>query len=322
MSIQRKRKIARRRKIEGKIRRAVEREKSVAKKSKAFHNLERSQKLKDILRYLNDGFEKELFIASIKNLSDTGNPVRFGNFAYCMREIVNILIDKYAKNIDEVQKCSWYKPYNKKDSRSFTRPQKVRYAIHGGLNDEIVARIIQNYDEEESIENIINRFNSAYDSLNDYTHVGERQFNIGDKACEELANEVLEVTSNILYLIEHFRVDIFHGVKNRVDEEVLSEFIGSTLDDVDILSTHSVIDYAEIEGFEVTAINSSGVAICGRGTAHFTLQWGSNSDRKKGGASVSESFPCTFELHACVNNINRLSVSGDGIQVDTSSWYQ
>jgi hypothetical protein len=43
-----------------------------------------------ILEHLNTGFEKDLFLASLNNLSDKGNPLRFNNFAYCMREIITL----------------------------------------------------------------------------------------------------------------------------------------------------------------------------------------------------------------------------------------
>ena len=322
MSIQRKRKIARRKKIDNKIKRALESSKRGTKKSKIYRRLEELPESITILSYLNDGFEKELYLASLKNLSDVDNPIRFNNFAYCMREIVELVIKRYSKN-GEIRKCWWFKSYREKDPKYVSTSQQAKYAIQGGLHKDIVDEIMQQYDDEETIDKIILRFKDAHDQLNEHTHVGEKEFNIGDKACEKLASEVLAITSDIFYLVDHFRDVTFVSIKDRVSQELTSEFIDSTLDDIDILSTHSVIDHSEIDDFYLTEINSSSVVICGRGTAYFNLQWGSGSDMKRGdGAKMNESFPFTFELHANVNNIKELSVGGKGINVDTSSWCQ
>lgn len=41
-------------------------------------------------------FEKELFIASLRNYASHGNPLRFHNFAYTMRELILHVIARKA----------------------------------------------------------------------------------------------------------------------------------------------------------------------------------------------------------------------------------
>jgi hypothetical protein len=57
--------------------------------------------------YLNKGFEENLFLASLRNLSDIGNPLRFNNFAYAIREIISILLHRLSSD-EDIIKCSWY----------------------------------------------------------------------------------------------------------------------------------------------------------------------------------------------------------------------
>ena len=56
-----------------------------------------------ILQHLAPGFEQKLFLAAIANVDDTSNKLRLNNFAYSMRELIRIVLERLAKNKKDVK---------------------------------------------------------------------------------------------------------------------------------------------------------------------------------------------------------------------------
>jgi len=82
----------------------------------------------DILRCLSDPFDIKVLDAAFRNLDDTTNPIRFNNFAYVLRELVNRVIDRLAPN-KEVIAAKWWKPSPEdKIANKANRRQQIRYA--------------------------------------------------------------------------------------------------------------------------------------------------------------------------------------------------
>lgn len=274
-----------------------------------------------ILNYLSEGFERNLFLASLNNLSDKGNPLRFNNFAYCMREIITIILQRHSSDQD-IPNCCWYKNETDKE-KGITRVQRVKYSIQGGLSDQMVLEIFGADDEERGfIDDPLNEFSTQFRELNEHTHLREKRFNIGDDLCESLAFQIFGVMTSIFTLIENLRRKINVHIEKEIDEALLSEFVESTFDEIDILSTHSVIDETYLDHYYVESINSKYVVIRGFGKVYCELQWGSNSDMRNDiGASSNESFPYDFTIHASLTNLKKLELGDQGIVVDTRSWY-
>ncbi|QOH80968.1 hypothetical protein IHE26_06810 [Plesiomonas shigelloides] len=276
-----------------------------------------------ILEHLGIGFEKELFLASLNNLSDKGNPLRFNNFAYCMREIITLILDKYSSD-EDILKCCWYKNETDKD-RGITRAQRVKYSIQGGFSDEKVFELLELDDEDEHgfISDTLTRFTKLFRELNEHTHLREKRFNIGDALCESLAFQILGIMNEILTTIESLRDKIKSHVENEVDGVLITEFVTTTFNELDILSTHTFVDYSELDYYYIDSICSDHVVIKGSGTVYCELQWGSNSDMMNDiGASLDDSYPYDFTIHAKLTNLKSLELGDEGIIVDTDSWYE
>ena len=276
-----------------------------------------------ILEYLSSGFEKDLFLASLNNLSDKGNPLRFNNFAYCMREIITLILAKYSSD-DDVLKCCWYKNETQKDN-GVTRAQRAKYAIQGGLSDDRVFEILEldEDDDKEFLAETLKEFTRSFRELNEHTHLREKRFNIGDELCESLASQVLGVMKSILMMIEDLREQIKSHVEAEISDVLITEFVDTTFDDLDILSTHSVVDYSQVDDHYVDSICSDHVKISVDGTVFCELQWGSGSDMRNGiGASMSESFPYQAIIHAKLADFKKLELGEAGINVNTESWYE
>ena len=129
--------------------------------------------------------------------------------------------------------------------------------------------------------------------------------------------------NNILTLIETFREQVRSHVADEIDQVLVSEFVSSTFDDLDILSTHTTVDSSELDSYQVESINSDYVVIKGYGFVYCNLQWGSGSDMRNGiGASMSESFQYDFTIHAKLTDLKKLELGGEGVTVDTDTWYE
>ena len=276
-----------------------------------------------ISEHLPIGFEKNLFLASLNNLSDKGNPLRFNNFAYCMREIITLILSRYSSD-DDILKCSWYKNETNKDD-GITRSQRAKYTIQGGFSDERVFEVLglDEDDDKDFIKDTLKSFTKLFRELNEHTHLREKRFNIGDEVCESLAFQVLRMVKNILMLIEDLRAQIKSHIEGEIDETLISEIVTTTFNELDILSTHTMVDDYELDHFYVETICSDYVEVKGYGTVYCDLQYGSGSDMKNGiGVSISKSFPYDFTIHAKLSDLQSLELGGSGIVVDTDSWYE
>ncbi|HBS2481257.1 hypothetical protein [Klebsiella pneumoniae] len=285
-------------------------------------SLEESQK---ILKYLSFGFEKDLYKASLNNLSDKGNPLRFNNFAYCMREIISLILSRYSTD-EDILRCCWY-TNETDDENGITRAQRFKYIIQGGLSDDKLSELFQfdedeDEDEENHIAKRLKEFTKLFRELNQHTHLREKRFNIGDKKCEALAHAVISTVFNILKIMEDLRDIINKQVESVIDEILLEEFISQTYDEIDVLSSHSNVDNFELDSYAVSKICSQFVLIQGQGIANCVLEWGSNSDMRNDiGATMDESFVFDFSIQASLDNLRNLSLAPQGIVINTSPWW-
>jgi len=276
-----------------------------------------------ILDHLGVGFERELFLASLNNLSDKGNPLRFNNFAYCMREIITLILAKYSSDKD-ILNCCWYKNETDKEN-GITRAQRAKYSIQGGFSDEMVFNILELDEEDEKhfIQDTLKEFTRLFRELNEHTHLREKRFNIEDIICETLAFQVLKIMNSILTLIEELRGQVKSYVADEIGETLIFEFVSTTFNELDILSTHTIVDYSDLDSYYVDSICSKHVVIKGDGTVYCDLQWGSGSDMRNDiGASTSASFPYDFTIHTKLTDLKNLELGTEGINVNTDSWYE
>ena len=64
----------------------------------------------DFLNHLETNFEKELFTACLRNYASHGNPLRFHNFAFSIRELIT-----------HIRTISYYKHHGMKENMNITK---------------------------------------------------------------------------------------------------------------------------------------------------------------------------------------------------------
>jgi len=270
-----------------------------------------SKSVKSILAV---GFEQELYKAAKKNLADKANPLRFNNYAYAIRELARHLLHRLAPERN-VKLCSWFRP-DPKDPRIVTRRQRAQYAIQGGLTDKFVSKQLK-----VNTDPVFKALGSAITSLNKYTHVEESVFGLSTREVEKRVKEIEAALEALCSNITSCRRQLIEALWERIDRAVIDEALRETILEIDELATHHSIDEIYTADVTVEEISHDRVVFSAEGTISVELQWGSNSDRRKGdGVVMDTSFPFAGKLWSPVNNPSQVEVEEGSLIVDTSSW--
>ena len=268
----------------------------------------------EIENRLNEGFERQLFRAALANLGDTDNPLRFNNFAYATRELVRHILGRLGPD-EEVLKCSWYKDETGKKN-GVSRRQRVYYAVQGGLSDE--------YAQNElgiDILAIHSALRDAVDNLSKHTHIEEKTFNIEDRQVNIYVEEILAAVVGLFTTIEDNHKALVSALWDRLDESTIDAALRETILAIDELATHHTIEEVYTDKIQIVDIDSYFVRFEARGTISCELQWGSNSDLRRGdGAVLPQSFPFMCELWSPVDNPQDIQTNENAFGADTSSW--
>lgn len=269
-----------------------------------------------IEKELAEGFERELFSAALKNLSDDTNPLRLNNFSYSMRELTRHVLHRLAPD-ENVLKCAWYKNEIQGKENGITRYQRAFYAVQGGLLDAYVKDTF-----EIEVEGIHQRLVSAINRLSKYTHIEPETFNVPKVQGDALAMDTLTSFATFLETINICRKMILDGLWQEIDSAVVDEALKETICEIDALATHHCIDEICTDSIVVTSIDHEYVYFLVEGSVGCELQWGSNSDVRKGdGALLSESFPFSCDFVSSVTDPEAIECVESSFMVDTSAWY-
>ncbi|HRG89426.1 MAG TPA: hypothetical protein PLW44_10430 [Chitinophagales bacterium] len=263
----------------------------------------------------NTDFEKELLSASLDNLLDKRNKLRFNNFACGVRELSRHILHNLSPD-KEVMNCVWYKNESKKPGQP-TRAERVKYAIQKGLPDKFVETI---YDTDEHVYDL----KEALDTLNKYTHVNPDTFNISESEINKLTKEVLETFKRFAFGIDNFHKLFKIELEEHIDKVVMEHTIEETFDDIDILATHHNIEEHETTSYTITHIDSKDIFIEASGILSVRLQYGSDGDLAKGdGVEMNTSFPFDCHLQIIINeDFSKSEYKALTFNVNTDDWYE
>lgn len=267
-----------------------------------------------IRSWLASGFETELFEAALINLQDPKNPLRFNNFAYSVRETVRHVLKRLAPD-EQVLRCQWYKTETGKRG-GVTRKQRAYFAVQGGLSDAYVKESLGLDTDADH-----NALSSAIDGLNKYTHIEPSTFGVPDAQVELLAVQTLSAVADLLKTIAECRRRILGHLETEVDSAAVDEVLSDSLIGIDELASHFSVQDVSVGTVKVTAIDHERIHIEVKGSIDCILQFGSNSDVRRGdGAEIPQSFAFSCKLFCPVDDPDELSVVEDSVGVDTQAW--
>jgi len=263
----------------------------------------------------NNDFENELLSASLDNLLDKGNKLRFNNFACGIRELSRHILHNLSPD-KEVMNCVWYKNDSKKPGQ-LTRAERVKYAIQKGLPDKFVETF---YDTKEHVYDI----RETLETLNKYTHVNPDTFDIKETEVNKLTKEVLDTFKRFANGMVEFHKLIKSELEEHIDKVVLEHTIEETFDDIDILATHHNIEEHETSSCSITDIDSRNIFIEVNGSLSVRLQYGSDGDHAKGdGVEMNTSIPFDCNLQIIINkDFAKSEYKTLTFNVNTDDWYE
>ena len=268
-----------------------------------------------IFKYLTDKFEKELFIASLENLKENRNKLRFNNFAYSIRELTRHFLKRLSPD-ENIKRCSWYKnETGEKDKIS--RGERVTYAIQGGLEKNYVLNTLG-----VDVSTLKTKLSKVIKKLNKYTHICQNTFDINNEEIEKLKIITLELFLEFFELIESSKRSVIDPLKDQIDNELFSKAIYDFHQEIDLVATHHYVEGVDVYEHEIDNIDFENIYITAYGNLETTLEYGSGSDHRRGdGASFSHSWPFTCKFISKVKRPKVIVESGGKLEIDESSWY-
>ncbi len=151
--------------------------------------------LQNIENRLSGNFEKDLFRASIENITQSTSPIRFNNFAYAIRELTRHILARLSPD-DEVRKCRWYKNETEREN-GISRKQRIYYAIHGGLLPAYVQGTLK-----IDVEAFNRDFRDIVERLNKFTHIERETFGLDEASIFLYVNETLGILVDFFDFIQ------------------------------------------------------------------------------------------------------------------------
>lgn len=255
-------------------------------------------------------FERELFVASIENITNSTSPIRFNNFAYAIRELTRHILANLAPD-NEVLNSKWYKNETCNND-GITRTQRIYYAIHGGLLPDYVQNVL-NVD----VETFNEKFSDIIKRLNKYTHIERKTFGLDETNIFLYTNQTLETLAELFSFIKETEVILKDALHHKMEIALINLIVEQTFSSVDRLASHHSLENVHTEILDLLSINFQFIYFEASGTLNYRMQWGSDSDVSNGdGVVFSRNIPFSCKLKSNVLNPNEITVDIASIVVD------
>ncbi|HET7085150.1 MAG TPA: hypothetical protein VFI23_10290 [Rhizomicrobium sp.] len=257
-----------------------------------------------------DDFSQRLLSGALQVIPDQANPIRLSQFAAAMRELFNYTLHTLAPD-GNVTKCVWFKL--EPGTASPTRRQRAKYATQGGLSDEYVAEI------GVDVEHLHDEAIAAIGEMSKYTHVRPGTLVEDQGVIDAFVNDAMTALLGLFSSFEHCRETVIEALVNEIDDEAVNALITETIQEVDQLSSHHSIEEVYVDKMRIVSLTQDAISFEVTGSLAVELQWGSNSDVRRGdGATLDQSFPFTVTMCCPVDDVSTFYDVVYG--VDTSEW--
>lgn len=274
----------------------------------------------ELRQKLTESFPGDEFLESLLEgawlvARDKSNPIRGNLVASALREVFGHILHSLAPDA-EVRKCTWFE--QAKDTKTVTRRQKARFIVHAGLPTVFVED-----DLKLVIADYVDPLLDAFDKLNKATHVRAETIVFKGKEVRQLLSVVLQGLLDLLDAATNARSDLEHMISETMHYAVFENLISETIQELDELSTHTMVDGHQIDTVEVVELNAEQVVYEVTGEVEVELQYGSNSDiRKDIGARIDDSYPYKATVFSRAATPMKISAEDIELRVDNSSFYE
>lgn len=276
------------------------------------------KKIEKIKSLLTNEFELDLFEASIASLDDKGNKLRYNNFAYSIRELSRHFLLNLAPD-DQVKESCWFKIET--TDKKPTRHQRIKYAVQGGISDDILESWGFDIDE---LHDTIKEVKDVIDKLSKYTHINPEVFDIDDLDVERNARRVLNSFISLVETIESYRENLKEFLDGNIEEHMVVSLVSNFFENIDQLAHRYSVEYCEVSDYHISEINAHEIIVDVSGDLHVTLEYGSRKERREGdGLDLEECFPFETKIRYEISeDFPSEKHAIEDYDVDTSAWYE
>ncbi len=263
-------------------------------------------------RELTKTLEHGLLHASLSQLENKGNPIRYNSFALGLRELTRHILARLAPN-EAILKCQWYKKETQ-ENNGISRRQRMLYAIKGGLSDDFVR-------QELGIDlgSGSNKLREAIDRLSKYTHIEEETFHVSANDGDSMVLSTLEALRSFLETVHDFRHDITSAYEERVSESVFEALISDVIPQIDTLATHYWVEDVGVDDITVEAIDEAAIYLNISGQVEVKHQYGSDGDWDRGnGVQFSRLYPIQANINISVKDPLHVVIRQEDVEVDAT----
>ncbi|CCD90971.1 conserved hypothetical protein [Bradyrhizobium sp. ORS 375] len=260
-----------------------------------------------------DDFSRTAITGAQHALCDHENPLRLNFFSTAMRILFEHMMDALAP-VEQVVQADWF--VSEREGNVPTRAQRILFAVQGGLSSDFVKDTLG-----IEIAPIRQRLIKAVDNLS--KHVHGREDTIIERRDEQdaAASRTIEALGNFIDTYRECRTTILDAIKDELDNATVDALVNNAILEVDELATHHSIEEVYVEMTSVRSIGAHFITYRATGTIAVGLQWGSNSDVRRGdGAEVDQSFPFHCDIEVSLDDPLDLAFSETEFAVDVSSW--
>ncbi|AGT07386.1 hypothetical protein JCM7686_0275 [Paracoccus aminophilus JCM 7686] len=266
-------------------------------------------------KFPRDSFLKALLEGAWRVARDKSNPIRGNLVASALREIFGHILHSLAPDAD-VRKCTWFE--QAKDTKTVTRRQKAHFIVHAGLPPDFVEK-----DLNLVISDYVDPLLDAFDNLNKATHVRAGTILFKGKEVRQLLSDVIRGILNLLNATVDARSDLEERVEETMHHAVFENLISETIQELDELSTHTMVDGHFIDKVKVIKLDAEQVVYEVTGEVDVELQYGSNSDvRNDIGARIGDSYPYRATVFSRAAKPMEMHSEDIELKVDNRSFYE
>lgn len=266
-----------------------------------------------LTKRLIDDFSRTVLEGAISVAQDADNPIRGNLFASALREAFTHMLHKLAPD-EQVEQCSWFKPES--ENGRPTRAQRQRYMIQGGITDEYVVNELK-----LDVASLHSQLGVAVKTLNRATHIREGTAISDEAEVESLAQRILAAFEALLDAVDHCNSELMAAIEEAAVDEAANSVLYETIQQIDSLATHHSIEEIDVDTIKTVRIDAHYVWYRATGTIAAELQWGSNSDLRRGdGLVLPHSFPFECDIPAPVDDPTTFETSMIELRVGDGGW--
>jgi len=276
--------------------------------------LKRIKKIPEIEKlytFLGNSFEREMLTLALRNYCSMGNPIRFNNFAYVMRELLTVALNRLAPK-ENVIDAQWYE--RESDDFEVTRRQQLKFCAQGYFIDSLVP----DYVEKEKSK-LLGDFAKLYRKLNQYTHINEKYIKLSPQTSFAFLKDLISIFSSILEFSSLINEHIVQSVEESVRGIIFNHLFFESHEALIELSGQTIVEGVYIEDYSLFDITEDMLIFDGNGYVECELNYGSGND----GVSMGHSVPFLFSVESMMNDHKKLELCEEGGMIlDNSGFYE